>query len=123
PDLSPADNDYLWTNEWQGRELPERFGKIMDSYDNEFRLVRQAARSTVPCDWGIDMSEGSASLLPHLARIKAVAQTTRFRVLWALQHGRQAEAREEIIAAFKLARNASRDGMLISTLVQQASEV
>lgn len=123
PDLSPADSDYLWTNEWQGRELPERFGKIMASYDNEFRLVRQAARSTVPCDWGIDVSQGPASLLPHLARTKAVALTTRFRVLWALQHGRQAEAREEIIAAFKLARNASRDGMLISTLVQQAAEV
>jgi hypothetical protein len=123
PDLSPADSDYLWTNEWQGRELPERFGKIMASYDNEFRLVREAARATAPCDWGIDMSAGSASLLPHLARTKAVAQTTRFRVYWALQHGRQAEAREEIIAAFKLARNASRDGMLISTLVQQASEV
>ena len=46
PDLSPADSDFLWTKEWQGQQLPERFGKIMAGYDNEFRLVRQAARST-----------------------------------------------------------------------------
>ncbi|MGO8927605.1 MAG: hypothetical protein ACLQU3_12025 [Limisphaerales bacterium] len=123
PDLSQADNDYLWTKEWQGQELPERYGKLMAGYDNEFRLVRQAARSTVPCDWGIDMSAGPAILLPHLGRAKAVALAARFRVYWALQHGRQADAREDLIAAFVLARNASRDGSLIATLVQQAAEV
>ena len=120
PDLSEADHDYLWTKEWQGQQLPERFGKIMAGYDNEFRLVRQAARSTVPCDWGINMSEGPATLLPHLARTKAVLLTARFRALWALQHGRQADAREELVAAFVLGRNVARDGTLISTLVQRA---
>jgi hypothetical protein len=123
PDLSPADSDYLWTKEWQGQELPEQYGKLMAGYDNEFKLARAAAHSTVPCDWGIDMSEGPASLLPHLARTKAVAQAARFRAYWAVQHGRQADAREDLVAAFALARNASRDGMLISTLVQQAAEV
>lgn len=120
PDLSEADHDYLWMTEWQGQVLPERFGKIMAGYDNEFRLVRQAARATVPCDWGIDMSEGPATLLPHLARTKAVLLTAKFRALWALQHGRQADAREDLVAAFVLGRNVARDGTLISTLVQGA---
>jgi hypothetical protein len=122
PDLSEADSDFLWTKEWKGQELPERFGKLMAGYDNEFRLVRQAARSTVPCDWGIDMSEGPATLLPHLARTKAVLLTAKFRALWALQHGRQADAREELVAAFVLGRNGARDGTLISTLVQRVTE-
>jgi hypothetical protein len=122
PDLSPADSDFLWTKEWQGQQLPERFGKIMAGYDNEFRLVRQAARSTVPCDWGIDMSEGPATLLPHLARTKAVLLAAKFRALWALQHGRQADAREDLVAAFVLGRNVARDGTLISTLMQRAME-
>src|SRR6266403_1320483 len=26
PDLSPADRDYLFTNEWRGQKLPDRFG-------------------------------------------------------------------------------------------------
>jgi hypothetical protein len=122
PDLSEADHDYLWTKEWHGQVLPERFGKIMAGYDNEFRLVRQAARSTVPCDWGINMSEGPATLLPHLARTKAVLMTAKFRALWALQSGRQADAREDLVAAFVLGRNVARDGTLISTLVQRAME-
>jgi hypothetical protein len=122
PDLSQADSDYLWTKEWQGQELPERFGKLVAGYDNEFKLVRQAARATVPCDWGIDMSAGPATLLPQLARTKAVLLAAKFRALWALQHGRQADAREELVAAFVLGRNVARDGTLISTLVQIAME-
>ena len=122
PDLSPADRDYLFTNEWRGQKLPERFGELVAQYDNQFRLVRQAARATVPCDWGIDMSPGAATLLPHLARCKAIAQAARLRVLWALQQGRPSEARDDLLAAFALARNSSRDGTLISALVQIAME-
>jgi hypothetical protein len=122
PDLSEADHDFLWTKEWQGQQLPEQFGKIMVGYDNEFRLLRQAARATVPCDWGVDMTEGPATLLPHLARTKAVLLTARFRARWALQQGRQADALEDLVAAFVLGRNVARDGTLVSTLVQQAME-
>jgi hypothetical protein len=67
PDLRPADRDYLFTNDWQGQKLSERFGKLIAEYDNQFALVRQAAHSAVPCDWGIDMSTGPGTLLPHLA--------------------------------------------------------
>ena len=74
------------------------------------------------CDWGIDMSDGPGTLLPHLARAKAVAQAARLRVMWHLQQGRAADAREEWLATLALARNASRDGTLISTLVQMAIE-
>ena len=74
PDYPPTDRDYLFTNEWRGQRLPDRFGDLMAGYDNEFRLISKAAHSTVPCDWGIDWSAGPGTLLPHLARIKAVAQ-------------------------------------------------
>lgn len=122
PDLAQGDSDYLSTNNWQGQKLPERVGTLLAGYDNQFKLVRQAARSTAPCDWGIDMSAGPATLLPGLARAKAVAVTTRLRVPWHLQNGRQDEARDDLLAAFALARNVSRDGTLISTLVQIAME-
>jgi hypothetical protein len=122
PDLPQADSDYLFTNNWQGQRLPERVGKLLAQYDNEFKLVRQAAHCTVPCDWGIDMSAGPATLLPGLARVKAVSVRTGLRVQWHLQHGQEAEACEELLAAFALARNASRDGTLISILVQIACE-
>src|SRR6266536_842776 len=95
PDLSQADHDYLFTNEWRGQKLPERFGELVARYDNQFKLVRQAAQATVPCDWGIDMSPGPATLLPHLARIKAIAQAARLRAMWDLQQGQPAGARDD----------------------------
>ena len=61
PNLSQPDSDYLYTNNWRGQKIPERLGKLVDGYDDEFKLARQAAKSSAPCDWGIDMSAG-----PHL---------------------------------------------------------
>jgi hypothetical protein len=120
PDVSEADHDYLVYTEWQGQQLPERFGNLMAGYDNEYKLLRAAAHSTVPCDWGIDMSDGPATLLPHLARTKAAVLTAKLRALWDLQHGRQADARDDVLAAFVLGRNVARDGTLVSTLVRGA---
>jgi len=116
--MSEGDRNYLASNKGKEQKLPERFGKIVAGYDNQFSLVRQAAHATVPCDWGIDLSPGPNVLLPHLGRAKAVAQAAQLRAVWALQHGRQADARDELLAAFVLGRNVSTDGILISALVQ-----
>src|ERR1022692_964994 len=50
PDFSPQDRDYLYTNVWSGQKLPARFGELVAEYDTEFRFLRRAAHSTVPCD-------------------------------------------------------------------------
>ena len=123
PDPLPqAEWDYLASKEGWEQPLPERFAEILGRYDNQFRLVRQAARSTVPCDWGTDLSAGPATLLPQLAPAKEVMVATRLRLAWHLQHGRQAEACNDLLAAIKLARNLPRNGLLISVLVQGALE-
>ena len=123
PDLSAADREYLFADtEWRVQRLPDRVGDLLARYDNQFKLVRQAAQATVPCDWGIDMSPGPQTLLPHLGRIRGVVQAARLRAMWALQQGRQADACEELLAALALGRNASHDGILISAMVQFASE-
>ena len=120
--MSDADWDYLGSKAGREQKLPERFGPILAGYDNEFNLVREAAQQKVPCDWGIDLSPGPATPLPHLALVKAVAVASRPRVMWDLQHGDQIGARDDLLAAFVLGRNASRDGTLIGALVQQAVE-
>jgi hypothetical protein len=122
PDFSPAEREYLFERDWRGQKLPEKFGELVSHYDNQFKLVRQAAQAIVPCDWGIDMTPGPATLLPHLARVKGIVQAARLRALWFLQQGRPAEARDDLLAAFVLARNCSRDGTLIAMLVQIAGE-
>jgi len=122
--MSNADEEYLWSKAGREQKLPQRYGKIVAAYDNQFLLVRQAAHATVPCDWGIDLvSAGPNAMLPQLARAKAVVQASQLRVMWELQHGNQTRARDDLLAAFVLARNTSRDGTLIGALVQDASEV
>jgi hypothetical protein len=121
--MSEADRNYLESKKGKEEKLPERFGKIVAGYDNQFRLVRQAAHATVPCDWGLDYSGGLNTMLPHLGRAKAVCRMAQLRAVWALQHGRQDDARDELLAAFVLGRNAASDSLLISALVQCAIEV
>jgi hypothetical protein len=53
-----------------------------------------------------------------LAQVKSFAQAARLRVMWHLQNGRQADARDDLLAAFALGRNVSKDGLLISALVE-----
>src|SRR5436853_5975610 len=72
PDLAPADRDLLFDRDWRGQKLPEKFGELMGRYDTQFRVVREAVHATVPCDWGIDLTQGPSALLPHLARNKAI---------------------------------------------------
>jgi hypothetical protein len=120
--ISDADWTYLASKKGQEQKLPERFGAIISGFDNQFTLVRQAAHATVPCDWGIDLSPGPNIHLPHLGRIKTVCRTAQVRAVWALQQGRPDDARDDLLAAFVLGRNAANDGLLISALVQFAIE-
>jgi hypothetical protein len=116
--ISAEDWKYLESKKGREQKLPDRFGPIVAATDNQFRLVRQAAHAALPCDWGIDLSVGPNSLLPHLGRAKAIANTSQLRVAWALQHGHQAEARDDLLATFVMGRHAGSDALLISALVQ-----
>ena len=120
--LPSADREYLMTNEWRGRSLDSQCVDILKRYDSAFGLLRQAARQKVPCDWGYDLDQGPALLLPHLAQAKAAAQIARLRFRWHLESGRPEVARDEWHAALAMGRAASRGGMLIGTLVQIAIE-
>jgi hypothetical protein len=122
PDWSPAERDYLFNTNWQGKKLPEHFGQLMSNYDRQFGAIRQAAHATEPCDWGIDWSAGPGTLLPQLARCKQAAITAQLRVPWELQNGNEADACGDLVATVTLARNSSRDGSIIAALVQIAIE-
>jgi hypothetical protein len=123
PDPMPeADRNYLASAKGKEQKLPERFGGIVAGYDNQFGLVREAAHTTAPCDWGIELGPGPNILLPHLGRARAVAQAAQLRAVWALQHGRQQDACDDLLAAFVLGRNVASDDFLIGALVQCAIE-
>jgi hypothetical protein len=120
--MSDADEAYLSAMEGSSQKIEERFGPILAGYDNEFKLVRQAALQRPPCDWGVDLSAGPETLLPHLAPAKKVAKAARWRVMWDLQNGREAAARDDLLAAMALCRNlaTSTNDTLIALLVEFA---
>lgn len=122
PSLSEAEHAYLFAGQWQGQPADEAFNLAMSKYDLAFKFFRRAAKARVDCDWGIDLTDGPLALLPGLAKWKHAAQVARLRVQWHLQRGEQAAARDDLLAAFVLGRNAAKDGILISTLVQIAIE-
>jgi hypothetical protein len=117
-----AGQDHLFTNEWRGHALDERFNQQIATYDNAFKLLRQAARQKAPCDWGYDLSQGPELLLPGLAKAKLLSQAARLRFRWHLENGRPDDARDDLLAAYVLGRQVSKDGILISALVQFAIE-
>ncbi len=120
PTFSESDRkptDYL-----TGAPLDDQVEALAGRYDHVFELVRRAAQLPQPCDWGIDLADGPDTLLPHLAKAKAIAQAARFRARVFLQRGQENEAVQDLLAAFVLGRRLSNDGVLISALVQIAIE-
>ncbi|HMJ67126.1 MAG TPA: hypothetical protein VK615_17410 [Candidatus Binatia bacterium] len=122
PQLSDADRKFLFETEWRNVPPDNRYDSLVSTYRNVFKMLRRAAVSEVPCDWGIDMSDGPETLLPALARFKSVAQVACLRARKHLIAGKQAETRDELLATFVMGRNVSRDGTVISVLVQVAIE-
>ena len=120
--MTNTDTDYLESSAGRSKPIPARFDTIFGGYDHQFGLVRQAAHSTAPCDWGIDWSAGAETMLPHLARVKRTAVTARYRARWELQQNRPDDARDDLVATFVMGRNGSQDGSLIAALVQIAVE-
>ena len=120
--LSQADHDYLFTNQWQGQKLPARFGELIAG---PIMSSNWCARRRTPRCLAIGAligAPGPYTMLPHLARVKATVQMAQLRAMWDLQNGRQTDARDDLLAAYALARNGSRDNSLIAVLVQFAAE-
>ena len=94
----------------------------LKKFDPMVDYLRRAARMKVPCDWGIDLSDGPATLMPNLVKIRQAAQAVLMRAHYALEAGRDREAAEELGAVLVLGRNSGTDGTLVSTVLAIAVE-
>jgi hypothetical protein len=105
--------------DWHSGKVRE----LVDGYGPAFDLLRRAGRSQVPCDWGVDLSEGPALELPIPARAKSLAHVARFRARHFLESGTPDEAVTDLLAAWALARNITTDRTGISRAVKTSLEV
>ncbi len=118
PERSPAEEKIF--DQRRTAVLDHSYEALSARYDTVFRFVRRATDLKSTADWGIDFADGPEALLPHLAKAKAVAQAAQFRARLHLEHGRENEAIQDLVGALVLGRQLSKDGTLISKLVQIA---
>lgn len=94
----------------------------LKKFDPMVEYLRRATRMKVPCDWGVDLSDGPATLMPNLVKIRQASQAVLMRAHYALEAGRDREAMEELGAVLVLGRNTGADGTLVNTMLAIAVE-
>ena len=109
--MSDADWDYLGRKPGRNKSSRNDSARFVAGYDNEFKLVREAAQQKVPCDWGIDLSRRSRHacflIWPAPRRWPRRRSCARCGICSMAD---QTGARDDLLAAFVLGRNVARDG-------------
>jgi hypothetical protein len=74
------------------------------------------------CDWGIPYEQGIDIYLPHGKAARVLCALACLRARARFEEGKNAEAIGDIVAAMKLGRDVSRDGINLTLLVGYAVE-
>jgi hypothetical protein len=85
-------------------------------------ILHRAAASPAPCDWGLLEEDGPATPLPHLSKVRELANLAIVAAEIALAQGNVAEGLDWLLTAHRIARHSGAGGGLISFLVQSAIE-
>ncbi len=72
------------------------------------------------CDWAVDYHRGFQAMAPHLIKLRASARLLAIDARVRAQRGDSAGAAERLAAIFAISAHATRDRLLISSLVSQA---
>ena len=121
PELKTDYGKYLGPD-WAKGTLDAGAAEIARRYDGISRIIRRAAKMNAPCDWGNDLSDGPATVLPNLAKIRRTAQSTALRARVALEEGREGDAKDDLIAVLYLGRHSAINGALVQVMIGLAVE-
>jgi hypothetical protein len=90
--------------------------------DSAAALLRRAAASTAPCNWGLLKEDGPATVMPHLSKIRELANLALVKAEGSLAENHLAEGLDWLLTAHRIARHSGAGETLISFLVQSAIE-
>ncbi|MFO0898857.1 MAG: hypothetical protein U0836_15645 [Pirellulales bacterium] len=107
--------------DWASAPLDGDAQAIVDNVRGALVYLQRGSK-LAGCDWSLDLSDGPALLLPHLAKARELARLAALHARRELARGHQAEAVADMSAGLALARHAGVDNVLISVLVQTAIE-
>ncbi|HSI15191.1 MAG TPA: hypothetical protein VK961_24295 [Chthoniobacter sp.] len=91
--------------------------------NGSMRVLRQAADSTAPCDWGLPLEDGPVMPLPHLAKLQQMSSMAIVKAKSLFAQDKVQEGMSWLVVAHCMARHAGAGDLLISHLVQDAIEV
>jgi hypothetical protein len=92
------------------------------SVDSAAKILRRAAASPAPCDWGLLKEDGPEMLGPHISKIRELANLAIVEAEASLTQGKVAEGLDWFLTAHRIARHSGAGEGLISFLVQSAIE-
>lgn len=102
-----------------GNALPLELHKALERNQGDINRLMKAA-AVKNCDFGLDRSEGFMLLLPHLSKMRASARLLAADAKRCMAEGKPDDAADRYVAILGLARHASMDKILISSLVSVA---
>jgi hypothetical protein len=86
------------------------------------RLLRKAAASPAPCDWGLAFEDGPETVMPHLSKLREMALIATAHAEAKFAEGQTAQGIDWLLTVHRIARHAAVGDTLISFLVQNAIE-
>jgi hypothetical protein len=82
------------------------------------RLMKRAANSVAPCDWGLPLEDGPMISLPHMAKIRQMASLAILKAESLFADGKTKEGIDWLRIAHRTARHAGAGDFLVTNLVQ-----
>ena len=90
--------------------------------DAAIHLLRKAALSSVPCDWGLSREDGPAMALPHISKMRQLTSLALLESERQFLDGNTANGMDWILITHRMARHSGAGDTLISFLVQEEGE-
>lgn len=100
-------------------ELAEAAARFVEKNEPAITAMHQAARLTAS-RYPVDLTKGYATLLPHLAHLKRMAQLLKWDAIHKSAGGDREGAIESLASAFALAHSLHNEPIMISELVRIA---
>jgi hypothetical protein len=115
PKIDEAARDQLL--QWKTIEMNDQIvGGVLTLQPALRYLHKGSAQDS--CDWGIDWSQGFATMLPHLSKARELALLAAVRGRLHASAGETRDAADCVLDILTLSRHVGQDGSLISFLVR-----
>ena len=106
-----------------GRDLSQSdLASLARKLDPTAKLLRRAAESAAPCDWGSDPAEGPQAVLPNLAKIRSTAQGLAILARYHLLSGQPQLAAQDLRSALALARDSANGSGMVGVGIEMNIE-